>query len=121
MLLSVVLIICVTLVKTAESLGEWADCTGGKKCDSGLNCYAQHQYYSQCRKACPSGWQCENGGGGNPATAKPATTGQPMTANGNAKALSADYSFGFGASFDGNSRDYSHLDYATIWIGTISP
>lgn len=115
MLLSVFLIVGVLRVKKAESVGLYGDCTGGKPCDSGLKCYAEHQYYSQCRQDCPSSWLCSNGGGGGgnlTPTLAPAT--------GNAKALSNDCSFGFGASFDSN-RDYSQLDYATIWIGTISP
>jgi hypothetical protein len=127
MLLSVLLIVSITLLKKAECVAEYGECTGGRKCDSGLNCYAQTQYYSQCLKACPSGWQCSSGGGAA-STTKPATTtgkpvatttGKPGTSSG--KALTNDCSFAFGAAFDGNSRDYSQVDYATIWIGTISP
>lgn len=127
MLLSVLLIAVIALLKKGEGVAEFGDCTGGKKCDSGLNCYAQTQYYSQCLTACPEGWQCSTGGGvsttAEPATATTSksvgtTTRGPSTSNGGA--LTNDCSFGFGAAFDGNSRDYSQVDYATIWIGTIS-
>jgi hypothetical protein len=129
MLLYTLLIVSITLLNKAECVAEYGECTGGKKCDSGLNCYAQTQYYSQCLKACPSGWQCSSGGA-TPTTAKPATTtgkpaatttGKPATSGANGKSLTSDCSFGFGMAFEGNSRDYSQVDYATIWIGTISP
>jgi len=110
-------------------VAEYGECTGGKSCDSGLKCYAQNQYYSQCLKTCPQDWQCSSGGATS-STTKPATTtrkpvaittGTPSTSSGIGKALTNDCSFAFGAAFDGNSRDYSQVDYATIWIGTISP
>ncbi len=44
-----------------------------------------------------------------------------MSSNGNDKALTDDCTFAFGAAFDENSRDYSQVDYATIWIGSLSP
>ena len=129
MLFYILLICAVTLLKKAECVAEHGECTGGKKCDSGLNCYAQSQYYSQCLKACPSGWQCSSGGATSsttkPATTTgkpaPTTTRNPSTSSGSGKALTNDCTFGFGMAFDGNSRDYSQADYATIWIGTISP
>lgn len=34
--------------------------TGPTTCASGLSCYAQDQYYSQCLASCPSGWACSN-------------------------------------------------------------
>ena len=126
---SIVLIVAIALLQKAECVAEFGDCTGGKKCDSGLTCYSQTQYYSQCLKACPTGWQCSTGGGAT-STNKPlttsnkpvaTTTGNSPAPTGNRKALTNDCSFGFGAAFDGNSRDYSQVDYATIWIGTISP
>jgi hypothetical protein len=128
MLLSVLLIALITLLKKGEGIAEFGDCTGGKKCDSGLNCYAQSQYYSQCLKTCPQDWQCSTGGGVSTTSKPPTTTGKPVgtttkgtsTSNGNGGALTNDCTFGFGAAFDGNSRDYSEVDYATIWIGTIS-
>ena len=121
MLLFVLFIVSITLLKKAECVAEYGECTGGLKCDSGLNCYAQHQYYSQCLKACPSGWQCSSGGGAS-TTAKPVTTtGKPVPSTGNGNALTGDCSFAFGAAYDGNSRDYSQVDYGTIWVGTISP
>lgn len=31
---------------------------GSRTCSGGLTCYKQHQWYSQCLKSCPSGWDC---------------------------------------------------------------
>ena len=32
--------------------------SGKVNCDSGLSCYVQNTYYSQCLTSCPTGWQC---------------------------------------------------------------
>merc|ERR1712045_1017569 len=46
------------------NVGEWGQCGGpgheGKCCTGGLQCQRQSEWYSQCRTACPSGWECEN-------------------------------------------------------------
>ncbi len=28
---------------------QWQGCTNGESCCAGLSCYAEHQWYSQCR------------------------------------------------------------------------
>ena len=125
---TILFIASIALVQRTESVAEFGDCSGAKQCDAGLKCFSQTQYYSQCLKTCPSGWQCSTGGvtasTSKPSTTskKPAgtTTGKPSISNGNRKALTNDCSFGFGAAFDGNSRDYSQVDFGTIWIGSTS-
>lgn len=32
--------------------------TGPTTCSNGINCYRQHEYYSQCLASCPTGWDC---------------------------------------------------------------
>eukprot|EP00756_Hemistasia_phaeocysticola_P030781 Hpha_TRINITY_DN16310_c0_g3::TRINITY_DN16310_c0_g3_i11::g.59087::m.59087 len=56
------------------TLGEWASCHKDGCCTSGLVCYRQHKWYSQCRKpgTCPADWECGTVGTPGTPTAPPA-------------------------------------------------
>ena len=98
---------------------EYAACTGGKKCTPGVTCFAKDQYYAQCLRSCPSGWQCTTVGPAPSAPSGGQAPSAPSTSS-SSRAVTNDCTFGFGSAFDGNNRDYSHYDFATIWIGTPS-
>jgi len=41
---------------------EWGQCGGNgvdRCCVSGTSCFKEHEWYSQCLTACPSGWACD--------------------------------------------------------------
>jgi len=51
-----------TSTSSSACLGEWASCTDSSSCcQEGLQCFRQHQWYSQCLKSCPAGWECQSG------------------------------------------------------------
>eukprot|EP01060_Flectonema_neradi_P039490 TRINITY_DN871_c2_g1_i1.p1 TRINITY_DN871_c2_g1~~TRINITY_DN871_c2_g1_i1.p1 ORF type:complete len:409 (+),score=101.83 TRINITY_DN871_c2_g1_i1:186-1412(+) len=56
-----------------SSCGATPDC-----CPSGSSCYRQNKYYSQCRRRCPAGWECNNQPPTPPMTPKPLTP-RPVT------------------------------------------
>lgn len=42
---------------------EWSQCggltyTGSTQCEPGTHCFRENQWYSQCLRLCPSGWEC---------------------------------------------------------------
>lgn len=49
----------------SQELPEYTQCNGENwsglvKCKPGLKCMRQNQYYSQCLKTCPAGWECSS-------------------------------------------------------------
>jgi len=86
--------------------------SGRTYCPSGLTCFRKDKWYSQCLKSCPTGqgWECGQSG----VTSSPSTTGSAVVSTGN---KFPNCQFRFGAEFKGGDKDYSHLDYISIWIG----
>ena len=97
---------------------EWS---GRTYCPAGITCYAKDQWYSQCLRSCPGGWACATN------TNTQASTVAPVVSSNNAGSNSlTNYNnkfpycqFRFGAEFKGGDKDYSHLDYISIWIGKL--
>jgi len=49
-----------TTTRMSSCVAKWEDCRSSRCClDEGFQCFKEHTWYSQCRHACPSDWDCE--------------------------------------------------------------
>ena len=93
---------------------------GSTICASGLTCFVQSIYYSQCLISCPSGWSCSISISNGSSTSSPATIAVVpffLNSSSNYSIIFPYCKFSFGISYSPNYFDYSTVDYITVWLG----
>lgn len=82
-----------------QFLPEYARCSNFDTCSNGLQCYHRDSSYGQCLKTCPHDWQCSKVSSFN--------------------SFSSNCEFKFGQTWSNLNKDYSQMDYITVWASNL--
>jgi hypothetical protein len=83
-----------------QFLPEYARCSNYDTCSNGLQCYNRDSSYGQCLKSCPHDWQCTQ-------------------LSSSLNSFSSNCNFKFGQTWSNLNKDYSQMDYITIWASNL--